>query len=254
MNYSETINDLFDPLEGLTKSEALDYLDDNEESIKDEIFAAIILFLGVSKPIYKKTSITIFNETKRIIRREFKSLDEKKLLKQKVKRVKFYQIESSMLAKVKMRNQYLLTNAKEINQQVIKQDHFIEKAKVTQNKNIEVIKNKPGYVKNQTDLQVGHVVLWYVLNEKTKNHCPYCVENNKGKIYSIDNAPELPNKEGHGEVGYGCYCYYIIVRDKAHLQALIDKENSREFIKNWWTDPDVAPLFLDDKTNKELPN
>lgn len=223
MNYSETINELFDPLLDLTLKETKQYLKDNEESIKDEILAAIILFLGVSKDIYKKTSITMYNATISEIRKQFRLNDTELKITQK------------MLGKIKVRNQYLFTNAKEFNQQILKQEHFITKVKEK-----EVI--------NKTSS-----VLWYVLNEKTDNHCPFCVENDKGKIYSIDNAPELPNKEGHGGVGYGCYCFYILVRDKEHLIELLKKENNREFIKNWWTDPDVAPLFVDDPTNSELP-
>lgn len=223
MNYSETINELFDPLLDLTLKETKQYLKDNEESIKDEILAAIILFLGVSKDIYKKTSITMYNATISEIRKQFRLNDTELKITQK------------MLGKIKVRNQYLFTNAKEFNQQILKQEHFITKVKEK-----EVI--------NKTSS-----VLWYVLNEKTDNHCPFCVENDKGKIYSIDNAPELPNKEGHGGVGYGCYCFYILVRDKEHLIELLKKENNREFIKNWWTDSDVAPLFVDDPTNSELP-
>lgn len=231
MNYSEAINDIFDPLEGLTKSEALDYLDDNEESIKDEIFAAIVLFLGISKPIYKKTSITIFNETKRIIRREFKSLDEKKLKKQKVKKKKDFVIDSNILAQVKMRNQHLFTNAKEFNQQVLKQEHFISKAK-----------------------EQKVLLLYYVLNEKSQNHCPYCVENNRIKVYAVSNAPELPQKEGHGGVGYGCYCYYRPINSKSDIEYYMSIDKDLTFRKDWWKDKHIKHLFDDDLTNGELPD
>ena len=235
MNYSETINELFDPLIDLTENEAIKYLNDNEETIKDDIFAAIILFLGVSKPIYRKTADTIFNETKRVVEREFRSkrVEEAKKKGFKLTKKKAFTIDKNILAQIKMRNQYLFTRAKAFNQQVLKQEFFREKMVNDETVNM----------------------LFYVLNEKSDNHCEFCLENDKTKIYTVEDAPELPQKEGHGGVGWGCYCYYLPIRSYSELKRLIREYRvKRDLKKDWWKDPNLSEFFEDDIVNSELPN
>jgi hypothetical protein len=219
MNYSETINELFDPLLDMTLKESKQYLKDNEKSIKDDVFAAIVLFLGISKPIYKKTGITIYKTTLKNINKQF--LENQTDLK----------ITQKMLGKIKKRNQYIFTNAKEFNQQVLKQEHLIKRY----NKDEEI------------------QLLWYVLNEKTSNHCEFCLANNEVKIYVKGEEPKLPQEEGHGGVGYGCYCYYLPIRTKDDLKTYSKLDEDREFIKDWWKDSYLKRYFDDDLTNGDLP-
>ena len=217
MNYSEVINEVYDPLLGLTKQEANEYLEENEKDIKDKIFLALVMFLGVEKIVYRRTGITIFDRTKKKLRKWFRSGGKV--------------VDSNVLGTTKKEMQGVLTRAKEFNQQVLKQEHL--RLKYNQDETVEL--------------------LWYVLNEKTSNHCPFCLANNEKKIYVKGQEPKLPQEEGHGGVGYGCYCYYLPIRTKDDLKTYSKLDEDRQFIKDWWKDSYLSNYFDDDKTNGELP-